>query len=164
MTTTTTRAPVLFAGSRFTWHLTADQTAGQASLADVLVRPGAEPPVHVHAREDEAYIVLEGEVTFLRGSETIDVGPGEAVFLPRGLQHGFAVRTPLARLMVLCTPGGLETSFDRLSQPTSLEEPPVPQGPPSGGEQADPGRVGPSRRGLVPTVSSGRGMRHNAAR
>lgn len=76
MTTITTRGPELFAGSRFTWHLTADQTGGQASLADVLVRPGSEPPVHVHAREDEAYIVLEGEVTFLRGSETIDAGPG----------------------------------------------------------------------------------------
>jgi hypothetical protein len=48
----------------------------------------------------------------------------------------FAVRTPLARLMVLSAPGGLETSFDRLSQPTSLESPPVPQGPPSEDEQA----------------------------
>jgi hypothetical protein len=38
--------------------------------------------------------------------------------------------------MVLCTSGGLEISFDRLSQPTSLEEPPVPQGPPSQEEQA----------------------------
>jgi mannose-6-phosphate isomerase-like protein (cupin superfamily) len=136
MTTTTTRGPELFAGSRFIWHLTADQTGGQASLADVLVRPGSEPPVHVHAREDEAYIVLEGEVTFLRGSETIDAGPGEAVFLPRGLQHGFAVRTPIARLMFLCTPGGLEKSFDRVSQPTTLDLPPVPEGPPSEEEQA----------------------------
>jgi hypothetical protein len=43
-TITTRRGPELFAGSRFIWHLTAEQNAGQASLADVLVRPGTEPP------------------------------------------------------------------------------------------------------------------------
>lgn len=58
------------------------------------------------------------------------------MFLPRGLQHGFAVRTPIARLMLLCTPGGLEKSFDRVSQPSTLDLPPVPEGPPSEEEQA----------------------------
>ena len=59
-TATTLRGPELFAGSRFLWHLTAEQNAGQSSLAEVLVRPGTEPPLHVHAREDETYLVLDG--------------------------------------------------------------------------------------------------------
>jgi quercetin dioxygenase-like cupin family protein len=130
-TITAPRGPELFAGSRFTWHLTAEQNGGQASLADVLVRPGSEPPLHVHAREDETYLVLEGELTFQRGLERIAVDPGTSVHLPRGLQHGFAVHSEIARLIVLITPGGLEQGFAKLAVPTDLELPPVPTGPPS---------------------------------
>ena len=125
------RGPELFAGSRFTWHLTADQTAGQASLADVLVRPGAEPPVHVHAREDEAYVVLEGEVTSCAAPRRSRPAPASAVFLPRGLQHGFAVRTPLARLMVLLHPRWARAGIRDWRVPTELDIPLPPTGPPS---------------------------------
>ena len=135
-TTTTSRGPELFAGSRFIWHLTAEQTAGQSSLADVLVRPGSEPPLHVHAREDETYLVLEGELTFQRGLERLAAGPGTAVHLPRGLQHGFAVHSEIARVILLVTPGGLEQGFAKLAVPTDLELPPVPTGPPSHEEAA----------------------------
>jgi quercetin dioxygenase-like cupin family protein len=130
-TITSRRGPELFAGSRFTWHLTAEQNGGQSSLADVLVRPGSEPPLHVHAREDETYLVLEGELTFQRGLEHIAAGPGTAVHLPRGLQHGFAVHSEIARVILLVTPGGLEQGFAKLAVPTDLELPPVPTGPPS---------------------------------
>jgi mannose-6-phosphate isomerase-like protein (cupin superfamily) len=133
-TITTRRGPELFAGSRFIWHLTADQNAGQSSLADILVRPGTEPPLHVHAREDETYLVLEGEMTFQRGLERIAAGPGIAVHLPRGLQHGFAVHSDVARVILLVTPGGLEQGFAKLAVPTELELPPLPTGPPSNEE------------------------------
>ena len=131
MNTITARGAELFAGSRFVWHLTSEQNAGQSSLADVLVRPGTEPPLHVHAREDETYLVLEGEMTFQRGLERIAAGPGTAVHLPRGLQHGFAVHSELARVILLVTPGGLERGFAKLAVPTELELPPLPTGPPS---------------------------------
>jgi mannose-6-phosphate isomerase-like protein (cupin superfamily) len=39
----------------------------------------------VHAREDEIFYVLEGEVTFMRGVEQIKAGPGTSVILPRGI-------------------------------------------------------------------------------
>jgi len=130
-TITTARGPELFAGSRFMWHLTAEQNAGQASLAEVVVRPGTEPPLHVHAREDETYLVLEGELIFQRGVERIAAGPGSAVHLPRGLQHGFAVLSELARVILLVTPGGLEHGFANLAVPTELDIPLPPTGPPS---------------------------------
>lgn len=135
-TITAHRGPELFAGSRFNWHLTAEQNAGQASLAEVLVRPGAEPPLHVHAREDETYLVLEGELIFQRGLERVAAGPGAAVHLPRGLQHGFAVLSEIARVILLVTPGGLEQGFAKLAVPTALELPPLPAGPPSDEEAA----------------------------
>jgi quercetin dioxygenase-like cupin family protein len=120
-----------FAGSTFTWLITADETGGALTLAEALTRPGAEPPVHIHAREDETYYVLEGELTFQRGHELIEAGPGDAIVLPRGIQHGFAVRSEAARVLFACTPGGLEEAFHVVSEPAARGELPVlPAGPP----------------------------------
>ena len=120
-----------FAGSLLHWHVEYAETDGTLSLGEALVRPGSEPPLHVHAREDETFYVLEGQVVFQRGHERIDAGPGDCVFMPRGLQHGFAVRTETARLLQVFTPAGLEGAFRALSEPAPADElPPAPTGPP----------------------------------
>jgi hypothetical protein len=51
--------------------------------------------------------------------------------MPRGIQHGFAVRTDHARLLQAFTPGGLEEAFRSLSEPAAFDGlPPAPDGPP----------------------------------
>jgi quercetin dioxygenase-like cupin family protein len=120
-----------FAGSLLHWPLTSDDTDGTLAVGRALVRPGGEPPLHVHAREDETFYVLEGELTFQRGAERIEAGPGDTVVMPRGVQHGFAVRSETATLLQVFTPGGLEGAFRSLSEPAPAEElPPAPNGPP----------------------------------
>jgi mannose-6-phosphate isomerase-like protein (cupin superfamily) len=119
-TTATPHQPVvseLFAGNRFTWHV----TTPELSLAEVLVQPGGEPALHIHEREDETYMVIEGELTFQRGDERFDAGPGDVVFLPRGVVHGFAMRSERAKLLIACTPGGLEAPFHALSEPADAD-------------------------------------------
>jgi mannose-6-phosphate isomerase-like protein (cupin superfamily) len=95
------------AGNLHIWHVVSDAV----TLFEADVVPGAEPPIHVHANEDEVYYVLDGEVTFLRGLERIEARAGDAVALPRGIQHGFAVRSTTARVLCAMTPGGLEAAF-----------------------------------------------------
>ncbi len=129
MTTTATHRarPELFAGNTFTWIVEADDVA----VADVVARPGGEPALHVHEREDETYVVLDGALPFQRGGERLDAGPGAVGLLPPGVEHGFALRSPQARLLVVCTPGsgGLAGAFHALSRPAGDG---VPQaGPPS---------------------------------
>src|SRR5918998_2679556 len=120
-----------FPGSLLRWLVAPDETDGTFALGEALVRPGGEPPMHVHSREDETFYVLEGEITFQRGHERIDARPGDAVLMPRGIQHGFAVRTETARLLQAFTPGGLEQAFRALSEPAPAEQlPPAPAGPP----------------------------------
>jgi quercetin dioxygenase-like cupin family protein len=81
--------------------------------------------------EDEIFYVLDGEITFQRGNERIDARAGDSVFMPRGVQHGFAVRTETASLLQVFTPGGLEEAFLSLSEPAPVDElPPAPEGPP----------------------------------
>ena len=120
-----------FAGSLLHWHVLSGETDGTFALGTALVRPGGEPPLHTHSREDETFYVLEGEVVFQRGHERIEASAGQAVFMPRGVQHGFAVRTEAARLLQAFTPGGLEEAFRALSEAAPRNElPPAPDGPP----------------------------------
>ncbi len=99
------------------WHVAADETGGALTVGEAWVRPGSEPPLHIHAREDETWYILEGTVLFQRGMERITRGPGESIVLPRGIPHGFAVQTPAARILHIYTPGGLESAFESLSCP-----------------------------------------------
>lgn len=45
------------------------------------------PPAHVHHDHEEAFIVLEGELTLLVGPQTLTVGPGGFALVPRGTVH-----------------------------------------------------------------------------
>jgi mannose-6-phosphate isomerase-like protein (cupin superfamily) len=124
-------------GSLMIWHVTSAESAGGLSLGEVVVRAGGEPPMHVHAREDEVWFVLEGSVLFQRGHERLLAGPGTAVMLPRGIPHGFAVRSEQARILHAYTPAGLEEAFRALSTPAPAPQlPPAPLLPPDDAELA----------------------------
>jgi mannose-6-phosphate isomerase-like protein (cupin superfamily) len=45
-----------------------DETGGAYSLLEVLIT-GQGPPQHIHKAEDEAFYVLDGEITVKRGEE-----------------------------------------------------------------------------------------------
>ncbi|HYH61069.1 MAG TPA: cupin domain-containing protein [Solirubrobacterales bacterium] len=118
-------------GSLFTWLADGESTGGSLAMAETEVRAGGEPPLHIHAREDEVFYVLEGDVVFQRGLALIEARAGDAVVLPRGIQHGFALRSETARMLVVTTPAGLEKAFREFSQPASADdEPSIPDGPP----------------------------------
>jgi mannose-6-phosphate isomerase-like protein (cupin superfamily) len=44
---------------------------------------------HVHAEEDDAFYILDGEMTFFFGAEEAVAGPGTFVLVPPGVAHGF---------------------------------------------------------------------------
>jgi quercetin dioxygenase-like cupin family protein len=56
-------------------------------------RSGEEPGDHTHPTEDEIFYVLRGALTFNCGGETFDVEDGGFVFLPRGVAHGYTIRS-----------------------------------------------------------------------
>jgi mannose-6-phosphate isomerase-like protein (cupin superfamily) len=51
--------------------------------------PGRELEAHVHPDEDDAFYILEGELTFVLGDETVAAPPGTFVLVPPGVEHGF---------------------------------------------------------------------------
>jgi mannose-6-phosphate isomerase-like protein (cupin superfamily) len=79
------------------------------------VAPGREVPAHTHAEEDDAFYIVEGELTFLLNGEEVVAGPGTFVLVPPGNEHGF--RNDDAgpvRLFNIHAPGGFDT---RIAEP-----------------------------------------------
>jgi quercetin dioxygenase-like cupin family protein len=122
---------VWYSGALFTWLARAEDTGGAFALLDARTRKGMEPPPHTHTHEDEAVVVVDGDVTYRAGQKIMHVVAGQLVYLPRGFEHSFTVNSPDAHLLILMTPGGLETTFDEFSEPApALTLPPAPAGPP----------------------------------
>jgi quercetin dioxygenase-like cupin family protein len=95
----------------------AEQTAGAFGLMESVFARGAEPPPHVHHREDESFFVLEGDLTVRVGDDTFSAAPGSFVFCPRDVPHLLTLQSEQARALTLVTPGGLESFFVELGEP-----------------------------------------------
>jgi quercetin dioxygenase-like cupin family protein len=112
--------------SRVDVKLTAEETGGHAGMWLWTARQGAAAPLHVHRREDEQFIVLDGTARFVIAEEQIDAGPGDLVILPRDVPHSYLVTSPTARLLGSVTPGGFEAFFSRAGTPVAPGEPEAP--------------------------------------
>lgn len=97
---------------------TGAQTAGQFTLVEVTENEG-ETPLHVHHREDETFIVLDGEVEFEVGGNSFVVEAGAVVFGPRSVPHRYVVRRGPAKMLFLLTPGGFEGLLRETSEPAT---------------------------------------------
>jgi quercetin dioxygenase-like cupin family protein len=111
---------------------TGKQTGGRYTLVEVLEPEGEEAPLHVHHNEDEAFWVLEGELTFEVGEEKIKARPGSFLFGPKDIPHRYTVESGPARLLFVLSPPGFEDFIYATSEPAKeLTLPPQPEGPPS---------------------------------
>jgi len=77
----------------------------------------AGPPLHIHRTWDEAFYVLEGEMTFLIDGEERIAPADTFVFIPHGVPHTFwnAGDAPVRQLTVF-TPAGIEEYFDDVTR------------------------------------------------
>jgi len=92
-------------GIDFTVKASEGQTGSGVAVLEYLTQQGEEPPDHTHPTEDELFYVLEGTLTFRCGGKTFDVEKGGFIFLPRGIEHGYTIRsTEPVRLLVVTAP------------------------------------------------------------
>jgi mannose-6-phosphate isomerase-like protein (cupin superfamily) len=59
------------------------------NLGIIEMAAGRVLEAHVHAEEDDAFYILEGELTFTFGGEEVPAPPGTFVLVPPGVEHGF---------------------------------------------------------------------------
>ncbi|MEV0289613.1 cupin domain-containing protein [Kribbella sp. NPDC050820] len=108
-------------------RVSGEQTGGAFSLTDNLARRGDASPVHVHERDDEMFLVLDGELRVLVGDSEHTAGPGTAAVLPRRVSHAYVVTSSTARFLSLHTPAGFEQFAAEVGRPApALTLPPEP--------------------------------------
>ena len=68
---------------------------------------------HVHADEDDAFYILEGELTFGVEGEEVVAGPGTFVLVPPGVEHTFANNgDALVRMVNIHAPAGFDLRLE----------------------------------------------------
>ncbi len=95
--------------------LEADETSRNLTMFEFDVPSQARVPwPHSHDAYDETIYGRAGTMTFRIGSETVRVGPGDVLFIPRGVVHHFANSDAQdAKALAVITPGLLGPAYFR---------------------------------------------------
>lgn len=90
-------------------------TGGSLDMFEMVVPPTGRMPVpHYHRDWDETVYGLEGTVTFTVDDTAHAIGPGDTLFIPRGVVHGFDNRSgAVATCLSVLTPGVLGPDYFR---------------------------------------------------
>jgi quercetin dioxygenase-like cupin family protein len=105
--------------------LRSEESDRHMSVVEIVVPPHtAGPPLHTHDF-DEAFTLLEGELTFQVGETLVTRGAGELSFAPRNVPHALAIHSDApARYLLVCTPAGFERHWGRVAAEAIGVEPP----------------------------------------
>jgi quercetin dioxygenase-like cupin family protein len=92
-----------------------EESAGCIVLFEMTVQPNARMPLpHYHEAWEETIYGLSGSLTWRVDGEEIVNGPGQTVFIQRGVVHGFRNDTQeLAKCLCIVTPGLLGPAYFR---------------------------------------------------
>ncbi|MGY3690912.1 quercetin dioxygenase-like cupin family protein [Bradyrhizobium sp. USDA 3240] len=90
-----------------------ETTGGSVDLFEMTLQPNARMPIpHYHESWDETIYGLSGVSTWRVDGKEIDIGPGESVFIKRGIVHGFTnPSNGPATCLCLLSPGALGPQY-----------------------------------------------------
>src|SRR3954468_9852527 len=92
-----------------------DASGGSVTLFECEVPAQSRMPApHSHDGFEETIYGLEGVTTWTVDGEAIEIGPGEAICIPRGSVHGFANRRAAdAKFVAVASPGVFGPAYFR---------------------------------------------------
>jgi mannose-6-phosphate isomerase-like protein (cupin superfamily) len=100
-------------GGRMVLKASDQETGGAYSLHENTLPPRSPGPrPHIHHHHDEAFYVLEGELTMRMGTRTITAPAGSFVVVPRGVVHqpsNSGIQP--TRVLLIFSPAGMERFF-----------------------------------------------------
>jgi uncharacterized cupin superfamily protein len=115
-------------GSEMFFKATRASTNGAFSLMERTLPPGGKkPPPHIHTNCEEAFYVLDGEIEFFLGEDTVIGRPGCFVHVPGGVSHTFGnAAAKMSRLLIIHAPA-MDGYFEELQELWSRAAPPSPE-------------------------------------
>ena len=109
---------VAVVGDVYRFLATGEDTNGKYAMWEAIVPPGGGPPPHVHSREEEAFYILEGEITFTINGERVVATAGMFSNMPVGTPHSFKNESGKpAKMLISVAPAGLEQMFFEVGVP-----------------------------------------------
>lgn len=92
-----------------------ESTGGSLDQFEMHLQPRARMPVpHYHESWEETVYGLAGTSTWLVDGRMVEVAPGESLFIPRGVVHGFSNPTEgVVSCLITLTPGVLGPAYFR---------------------------------------------------
>ena len=93
-------------------------TGGAYSIHDNTIPPGSPGPrPHLHRHHEEAFYVIEGELTVRVGPRTITAPVGSFVLIPRGTVHQPSnLGTQPTRVLLIFSPSGMDRFFEEAAE------------------------------------------------
>jgi quercetin dioxygenase-like cupin family protein len=106
--------PTELAGGSVAVRLRAEETGGHLGLIENVIPAGfAGLPLHVHPSFDEAFFMLDGELTFRVGGDVLVARRGALAYVPGDVPHTFAELQGMpARVLIWVNPAGHERYFE----------------------------------------------------
>jgi quercetin dioxygenase-like cupin family protein len=99
-------------GESFLIRIPSSATNYSYSVTEIVSSPGDSTPVHLHEKEEEHLLVVEGTARVLYGDKTFDAPAGTMISLARGIPHAWGNPTESSiRLAITATPGGCEEAL-----------------------------------------------------
>jgi quercetin dioxygenase-like cupin family protein len=102
-----------FGGGLITFKVTSEQSGGVLCMFEHTAGRGKMTPLHLHPDDDEMAYILEGELLLHIDGVERKAGPGDVVWIPRGVPHAFLVTSEVERSLWVVTPGGVMEAFYR---------------------------------------------------
>jgi quercetin dioxygenase-like cupin family protein len=103
--------PLPFEEMLSSFLVTGTDTEGKLTLVEAIQRKGYEPPSRIYPENDVTFYVGEGEITFYVEGATIAAPAGTNVFIGRGKEHSFKVKTQTAHTLIIFTPAVSQSLF-----------------------------------------------------
>jgi mannose-6-phosphate isomerase-like protein (cupin superfamily) len=110
-------------GERFKIRVSSAQTMGTYSVLEVVADPHNGVPLHIHDREEEHFIVLDGTLDIAIGNRRWEAAAGSSAIVKRGEPHAWCnpSDTPL-RMLVVFSPGHIEGLFRAAAAVDDVDE------------------------------------------
>jgi len=105
-------------GGRMVIKVRDGDSGGAYSIHDNIIPAGSPGPLpHLHRDHEEAFYVLEGELTVRVGARKITAPEGSFVVIPRGVVHQPSnPGTEPTRVLLIFSPAGMDHFFEEAAE------------------------------------------------
>lgn len=99
-------------GEQFAMRTSVKETEGRYTMIEVTAEPRNAVPLHIHANEEEHFVVLEGSIHLTNGDEKLVLSAGGSATVKRGTVHAWCnLGDKPVRMLIIFSPGHMEKTF-----------------------------------------------------